>query len=75
MKDDEKSEQTAETSAENSLETERLCIVGIGASAGGLEAIREMLANAPTDANLAYVVIQHLDPGRCVRAQIGGFSS
>ena len=39
-----------------------LCIVGIGASAGGLEAIREMLANAPTDANLAYVVIQHLDP-------------
>ncbi|MAQ82427.1 MAG: chemotaxis protein CheB [Maritimibacter sp.] len=62
MKDDEKSEQTAETSAENSLETERLCIVGIGASAGGLEAIREMLAGAPTDANLAYVVIQHLDP-------------
>jgi len=43
-------------------ETERLCIVGIGASAGGLEAIREMLAGAPPDANLAYVVIQHLDP-------------
>lgn len=41
---------------------ERLCIVGIGASAGGLEAVREMLSNAPTDANLAYVVIQHLDP-------------
>ncbi|WP_407492481.1 CheR family methyltransferase [Pseudooceanicola sp. MF1-13] len=40
----------------------RLCIVGIGASAGGLEAIREMLAGASPDANLAYVVIQHLDP-------------
>ncbi|WP_136637678.1 CheR family methyltransferase [Pseudooceanicola onchidii] len=43
-------------------DTERLCIVGIGASAGGLEAIREMLAGASPDANLAYVVIQHLDP-------------
>ena len=43
-------------------EGERLCIVGIGASAGGLEAIREMLAGAEADNNLAYVVVQHLDP-------------
>ncbi|MCA0998458.1 chemotaxis protein CheB [Alloyangia pacifica] len=43
-------------------ERERLCIVGIGASAGGLEAIREMLAEARAESNLAYVVIQHLDP-------------
>ena len=57
MRDEERdeSEQIGE-------ESERLCIVGIGASAGGLEAIREMLAGAPPDANLAYVVIQHLDP-------------
>ncbi len=41
---------------------ERVFIVGIGASAGGLEAIREMLAEARREANLAYVVIQHLDP-------------
>ncbi|WP_353475266.1 CheR family methyltransferase [Salipiger sp. H15] len=41
---------------------ERLCIVGVGASAGGLEAIREMLAEARPSSNLAYVVIQHLDP-------------
>jgi two-component system CheB/CheR fusion protein len=40
----------------------RICIVGIGASAGGLEAIREMLTEARREANLAYVVIQHLDP-------------
>ena len=40
----------------------RLCIVGVGASAGGLEAIREMLASANPETNLAYVVIQHLDP-------------
>ncbi|WP_406871016.1 chemotaxis protein CheB [Thioclava sp. 'Guangxiensis'] len=44
------------------LDKDRICVVGIGASAGGLEAIREMLAQASPDANLAYVVIQHLDP-------------
>lgn len=37
-------------------------IVGIGASAGGLEAIELFLKSAPADAGLAYVVVQHLDP-------------
>jgi two-component system CheB/CheR fusion protein len=37
-------------------------IVAIGASAGGLEAIRELLENLPTDSGMAYVYIQHLDP-------------
>ena len=46
-----------EESEQMDEESERLCIVGIGASAGGLEAIREMLAGAPPDANLARVVI------------------
>jgi two-component system, chemotaxis family, CheB/CheR fusion protein len=40
----------------------RLCVVGVGASAGGLEAIREMLTPADPNGNFAYVVIQHLDP-------------
>ncbi|KAA9008766.1 chemotaxis protein CheB [Histidinibacterium aquaticum] len=44
------------------VDASRLCIVGIGASAGGLEAIGDMLAMADPDSNLAYVVIQHLDP-------------
>lgn len=39
-----------------------LAIVGIGASAGGLETIREMLKTADADAAVAYVVVQHLDP-------------
>jgi len=39
-------------------------IVGIGASAGGLEAISQLLKNLPTDTGLAFVVIQHLDPTR-----------
>jgi len=37
-------------------------IVGIGMSAGGLEALEVFLRNTPHDRGLAYVVIQHLDP-------------
>jgi two-component system CheB/CheR fusion protein len=36
--------------------------VAIGASAGGLEAITELLRSVQADIGLAYVVIQHLDP-------------
>ncbi len=39
-----------------------LVIVGIGASAGGLEALRGLLTGLPTDANIAYVIAQHLHP-------------
>lgn len=37
-------------------------IVGIGASAGGLEALELFLANVPPDSGMAFVIIQHLDP-------------
>ena len=37
-------------------------IVGIGASAGGLEAFTESLRALPADTGMAFVVIQHLDP-------------
>jgi two-component system CheB/CheR fusion protein len=37
-------------------------IVGIGASAGGLEAIEGFFANTPSDLNIAFVIIQHLAP-------------
>src|SRR6187402_1591804 len=37
-------------------------IVGIGASAGGLEAASQLLAALPGSTGLAYVVVQHLDP-------------
>jgi len=36
--------------------------VGIGASAGGLEAIEQFLAQAPPASGLAFIVVQHLDP-------------
>lgn len=37
-------------------------IVGIGASAGGLEAIESFFKNMPTNTGVAFVVIQHLSP-------------
>ncbi len=37
-------------------------IVGIGASAGGLEAFTELLQHLPADTGMAYVLVQHLDP-------------
>lgn len=37
-------------------------IVGIGASAGGLQALEEFLGATPSDSGMAYIVVQHLDP-------------
>src|SRR5580700_1799940 len=37
-------------------------IVGIGASAGGLEAFSELLGHLPEKTGMAFVLVQHLDP-------------
>lgn len=37
-------------------------VVGIGASAGGLRAIEEMLKHLPPDTGMAFVIVQHLSP-------------
>ena len=42
-------------------------IVGVGASAGGLEAFRDLLANLPADSGMAFVFVQHLDPRQASR--------
>lgn len=39
-----------------------LYYVGIGASAGGLEALRPFVANLPKHANMTYIVAQHMSP-------------
>jgi two-component system CheB/CheR fusion protein len=39
-------------------------IVGIGASAGGLEALEQFMGAVPKDCGVAFVVVQHLDPTR-----------
>lgn len=36
--------------------------VGVGASAGGLEALEKFLKHVPAGYGMAFVVIQHLDP-------------
>lgn len=37
-------------------------IVGLGASAGGVEAFSQLLRELPVDTGMAFVLIQHLDP-------------
>lgn len=43
-------------------ENKRIPIVGIGSSAGGLEALGKIFTNMPDDSGVGYVLIQHLDP-------------
>lgn len=52
-----KSQSLAEKSNQSDF-----CVVGIGASAGGLEALEEFFRNAPADIGVAFVIVQHLDP-------------
>ena len=37
-------------------------VVGLGASAGGLEALEQFFKAMPADSDAAFVVVQHLDP-------------
>ncbi len=37
-------------------------VVGVGASAGGLEAFKELVKAIPEDSGMAYIFIQHLSP-------------
>lgn len=39
-------------------------IIGIGASAGGLEALEQFMGCVPAGCGMAFVVVQHLDPTR-----------
>ncbi len=42
--------------------TDRATVVGIGASAGGLEALQRFLKALPPDTGMAFVVVVHLSP-------------
>lgn len=42
--------------------TRSFYVVGIGASAGGLEALESFFKHMPADAGMAFVIIQHLSP-------------
>jgi two-component system CheB/CheR fusion protein len=42
--------------------TPKFRIIGVGASAGGLDAIEKFISNVPDNCGMAFVIIQHLDP-------------
>jgi two-component system CheB/CheR fusion protein len=52
----------AAIAAKPTFANKKFPIVGIGASAGGLEAMELFFKNMPKGAGIAFVVIQHLDP-------------
>jgi len=39
-------------------------VVGVGASAGGLDAFKQLLAALPGDTGMAFLLVQYLDPNR-----------
>ncbi len=55
-------EPAAEKETSKIVDKTQFPIVGIGASAGGLEALEQFFGNMPKDSGMAFVVIQHLDP-------------
>lgn len=46
----------------DTLNTPKLTIVGIGASAGGLDALNELVSRLQTDLNAAFLIAMHLSP-------------
>lgn len=54
--------QTPVPSAHDAGPTPIFPVVGIGASAGGLDALKRFFEATPADSGAAFVVIQHLDP-------------
>lgn len=51
-----------ETNKKLSVSVQPTCVVGIGASAGGLEALQQLLTFLPSNTGMAFVIIQHLAP-------------
>ena len=57
-----KKTRTAGKKKETRKEKKQFPIIGIGASAGGLEALEQFLGGVRKDSGMAFVVVQHLDP-------------
>lgn len=61
-KKSEKEAQKGPDSKEKQTPKALFPIVGIGASAGGLQALEAFFAALPAECNMAFVIVQHLDP-------------
>jgi two-component system CheB/CheR fusion protein len=55
-------EAQASTEQQQDHQQELFPIVGMGASAGGLEAFTQLLSHLPNDTGMAFVLVQHLSP-------------
>jgi two-component system CheB/CheR fusion protein len=55
-------ERTPRSAKTVRVQTSSCPIVGVGASAGGLEAFTQLLEHLPATTGMAFVVVQHLDP-------------
>jgi two-component system CheB/CheR fusion protein len=54
--------ESSQANPEPALAPADFPIVGIGSSAGGLEALELFLSNVPESSGMAFVIVQHLDP-------------
>ena len=63
----ERTEEKEEAAPETEPDTKSFPIVGIGASAGGLEAFTQFFKNMPPNSGVAFVLIQYLDPHHASR--------
>lgn len=57
-----KESNSTESPKEEDKQNNLFPIVGIGASAGGLEAFTQLLNSLPTDTGMGFVLVQHLNP-------------
>ncbi len=57
-----KKRATSKTNLKKKSEKKDFTVVGIGASAGGLETLEAFFRNMPPESGIAFVIIQHLSP-------------
>ncbi|MFP4527214.1 MAG: chemotaxis protein CheB [Candidatus Kapaibacterium sp.] len=54
--------QISDQEIDKETDSENFSVVGVGASAGGLEALETFFKNMPPNINCSFVVVQHLSP-------------
>ena len=55
-------EQKEELKESINRDLSKFLYVGIGASAGGLDALQRFLSNIPGKSGMAFIIVQHMDP-------------